>query len=652
MSTNDALARIFEEMADVLELSGANPFRVNAHRRVARVLESLGEDAASIVARNPDDLTSIEGIGDGSAKKIIEFVNTGRIAEHDELLREIPPQLPQLLKVQGLGPKTVRMLWQEAGIDSIASLKAALEAGKLDGLPRLGAKTIANLRESLEFLEHAGERIRLGDAMPVAESLVQFLAGRPGVEQAAFAGSLRRGRETIGDLDLLVAASTPAPIAEAFATMGTRSVEMKGAPAGVSRSKSVSTRAPSAPLPTVTKVLGHGDTKVSVRLNDRIQADLRIVPPDSFGAALLYFTGSKEHNVRLRERAIAQGMRLNEYGLFTDDGEAAPQDRGVRPLASKTEEQIYKRLGLPWIPPELREDRGECNGLVPAELVSLEDIRCELHAHTTASDGAMSIDELVAAARARGFHTIAVTDHSRSSVQANGLSPERLLVHIEAVRAAERRIGGIRVLAGSEVDIHADGSLDYDDDLLGQLDIVIASPHASLRQEPSKATARLITAIRHPMVHIIGHPTGRIINGRPGLEPDMAAVVAAAREAGTALEVNAHHLRLDLRDSHVRLAVEAGVPIAINCDVHGEGDFDELRYGVMTARRGWLTKSLCLNAWPAAKLHEWLRSKRTTTSEVTVPAPAPASATARASARAPASDAGRAPRRGSRGRRA
>ncbi|MBX3355199.1 MAG: PHP domain-containing protein [Phycisphaeraceae bacterium] len=645
MSTNASLAEIFESMADLLELTGANPFRVNAHRRVARAMESLGEDAAAIVGRDPSELTTIEGIGGGSAKKIEEFVRTGRIKEHQELLAEVPPGVPAMLRIPGLGPKTVRMLWNDAGIEDIAGLRTALDAGRLEGLPRLGPKSIANLRESLDFLEKSGGRARLGSAMPVAEAIVAMLAGLPGVERAAFAGSLRRGRETIGDLDILVAADNAGPVSEAFQAMdpkaggaptsgarkgakgrGAAGKARKGAPAAAQADEPQAVdgealahaatgdaaSSPHAELPRVAKVLAAGETKTSVRLDNGMQADLRVVPLGAFGAALLHFTGSKEHNVRLRERAIARGFRLNEYGLFPDDGEPAPQDRGVRPVAGKTEEEIYEALGLPWIPPELREDHGECSEPIPTDLVTIDDIRAELHAHTTASDGAMSIEALARAAKAQGFHTIAVTDHSRSSVQANGLSPERLLAHIDAIRAAEAKIGGIRLLAGSEVDIHADGSLDYDDELLARLDLVIASPHASLRQEPATATARLLAAVRHPLVHCIGHPTGRIINGRPGLEPDMPAIIAAARECGTALEINANHLRLDLRDAHVRMAVDAGVTIAINCDVHGEGDFNELRYGVMTARRGWLPRSLCINTWERDAIEAWLRAKRTT----------------------------------------
>lgn len=644
MSTNTALAEIFESMADLLELTGANPFRVSAHRRVARVLESLGEDVAAIVARNPKALTSIDGIGEGSAKKIEEFVRSGRVKEHEELLAQVPPGVPSLLRIQGLGPRTVQMLWKEAGIKDIPSLRAALERGTLEGLPRLGPRSIANLRESLDFLERSGGRALLGRAMPVAEAIVSMLAAIKGVEHAAFAGSVRRGRETIGDLDILVAADDPAPVSKAFQTM-------RAGDASLRRPREKGARETTrASMPAVTRVLAAGETRSSVELDHGMQADLRVVKPEAFGAALLYFTGSKEHNVRLRERAIARGMRLNEYGLFPDDGEPAPQDRGVRPVASATEESIYAALGLPWIPPELREDHGECSGEIPRDLVSIDDIRAELHAHTDASDGALSIEDLIRAAKDRGFHTIAVTDHSRSSVQANGLSVERLLAHIDSIREAAAKIGGIAVLAGSEVDIHADGSLDYDDETLSKLDIVVASPHASLRQDPVKATARLVAAVRHPLVHILGHPTGRLINERPGLEPDMKAVVAAAAERGTALEVNAHFQRLDLRDAHVRMAVEARVPIAVNCDVHALDDFDNLRYGVMTARRGWLTREFCVNAWDAKTLKEWLAAKRH--GGATPAVRAPRGARTRPAPGAPLSDEGRAARRGSRGRRA
>jgi DNA polymerase (family 10) len=325
----------------------------------------------------------------------------------------------------------------------------------------------------------------------------------------------------------------------------------------------------------------------------------------------MYFTGSKEHNVRLRERALKKGFTLNEYGLFPDDDEKEPpQRRGVKPVAASTEAGVYKKLGLPEIPPELREDRGELDLEETPRLVELDDIAAELHAHTTASDGILSVVELATEAKKRGFHTIAVTDHSKSSAIANGLSPERLREHIAAVHAARELVHGITILAGSEVDILADGHLDYTDDLLAQLDIVVASPHTALSQDAATSTKRLLKAIAHPLVHIVGHPTGRLINRRAGLPLNMAEIVAAAVEHDVALEINAHWMRLDLRDTHVRAAVDAKCKIAIDCDVHEPMDFDNLRFGVATARRGWVTPELCINTWPAKKLHAWLRAKR------------------------------------------
>ena len=364
-------------------------------------------------------------------------------------------------------------------------------------------------------------------------------------------------------------------------------------------------------MPGVTEVLVRAETKCSVRLELGAQADLRLVDAAAFGAALLYFTGSKAHNIVLRERAIKRGLRLNEYGLFPHDDQATgtPQERGVAPVAAETEAAIYTALELPFIPPELREDRGEFDA-EPPTLVTCEDIRAELHAHTTASDGRLSIAELAAEAKHRGFHTIAVTDHSTSSVQANGLDPDRLRAHIDAIREADAGMSGITILAGSEVDILTDGRLDYEDDLLAELDIVVASPHAALTQDGATATKRLLAAIRHPLVHIIGHPTGRIIGRREGLDPDIEALVAAAVEHDTALEINANHRRLDLRDVHIRAAREAGAKIAIDTDAHAPRDFDQLRYGVITARRGGLTAAGCVNTWTQEKLHAWLKSKR------------------------------------------
>ncbi len=586
MSTNRELSKIFGQMAAALELLGANRFRVNAHQRVARLLKDLTEDVGATVEEDPSTagkrLAELPGIGKGSAEKLVEYVQTGEVVEHGKLLQEVPKGLFDVLDIPGVGPKAAKLMWDQLGITSVADLKAQIDSPELAALPRLGKKSIENIKKAIAFSEKGGSRIPIGIARPLAIELRAALAAVPGVHRAEFAGSLRRGRETIGDLDFLVAAEDPERVREVFVT-----------------------------LPAVTQVLARGETKCSVRLEVKdvvLQADLRLVPEAAYGAALMYFTGSKEHNVRMRERAIQRQQRLNEYGLFAGT-EERPQDRGEEPLAV-TEEAIYQALDLPFVAPELREDRGEMDGGVPERLIELEDIRAELHAHTVASDGSLTIDQLAAEAQRRGFHTLAVTDHSQSSVIANGLKPERLRRHIEAVREADQRIDGIRILAGSEVDILIDGSLDYDDDLLAELDVVVASPHASLRQDPATATARLLRAIRHPLVHIIGHPTGRIVNRREGLSPDMGALFAAATEHDTALELNANWHRLDLRDSHLRSALEAGCKIAIDTDAHEASNFDFLVYGILTARRAGLTPQGCINTWAADELHSWLRSKR------------------------------------------
>ena len=584
MSSNEDIGAIFEEMATLLELTGANGFRVNAHTKVARVVEGLSSDLGE-VARGEKALTElqkIDGIGKSSAEKIVAFVGTGTVPELDELRAEVPDGLRTVMQVPGLGPKTVRRFWQEASVESLADLEAALDDGRLEALPRMGRKTLDNIRASIEFMKSAGDRRRLGDALPLAERVVAVMEAVPGMRRVAWAGSLRRGQETIGDIDILVSTDDPEAASTAFREQ-----------------------------PGVSRVLVAGETKSSVRLEEGIQVDLRVVPEEVWGATLMYFTGSKDHNVALRERAIARGLRLNEYGLFPEDDEATPpQQRGIAPVAASTEAEIYEALELPWIPPELRVDRDEFNRPIPGDLVTVEAIRAELHSHTTASDGKLSIDELAAAAMAGGREILAITDHSRSSAQANGLDVDRLRRHADAIREADARIDGIRLLAGSEVDIHADGSLDYEDDVLAMLDVVVASPHASLRQEPAVATARLCAAARHPLVSIIGHPTGRIIGSRKGLEPDIEAVIAAAIEGGTALEINSNPLRLDLRDIHVRAAVEAGCLISINTDAHRAEHLEFIRYGVLTGRRGRLEAEGCINTWAPDRLLAWLARNR------------------------------------------
>ncbi|MBX3357032.1 MAG: PHP domain-containing protein [Phycisphaeraceae bacterium] len=621
MSVNAALAERFSMIAKMMDLLGENRFKAIAHDRAARAIEGLSYDLAPIAADGDNArkrLMEIDGIGEKIADKIIEYCRTGSITELDELAASVPPGILGLMNIPGLGPKTVSVLWKEGGVTDLASLKKIIDDGSILKLPRMGAKSVDKLKESIALAEQGSARLPLGLAAPVAERFVARLKDIKGIKQIAFAGSLRRGKDTIGDIDILIATTSPAAASEAFRSM-----------------------------PEVVQVLAAGESKSSVRAlinpdlgrwtlegkegdevpapsstkpersGPSVQVDLRVVPTAAWGAALMYFTGSKEHNVRLRELALKQNLTLNEYGLFPeDDQDSPPQSRGVKPVASRTEEDIYAALGFDFIPPELREDRGELDAFArkpskraPAEptLVTIEDIKAELHAHTTASDGRMSIEELAEHAKKRGFHTIAVTDHSRSSAIANGLSVERLLEHIDAVHAAAAKAKGITILAGSEVDILADGSLDYPDRVLKQLDVVVASPHSSLSQDPATATKRLLSAIKNPFVHILGHPTGRLINRRPGLSPDIAALIAAAKEHDVALEINAHWMRLDLRDIHVRAAVDAGCLIAVDCDVHEADDYDNLRFGISTARRGWLTPDLCINTWPARKLHAWLK---------------------------------------------
>ncbi|MFM9995056.1 MAG: DNA polymerase/3'-5' exonuclease PolX [Phycisphaerales bacterium] len=600
MSANQAVADLLTRISQMQDLLGEDSFRSSSNARAARTIADLTTDVAALAADRAE-LLDVPGIGPKIADKVIEFVTTGRIREYDEYLKKVPAGLLALLNVPGLGPKTVRLLWTERGVTDVAGLKRIIEDGSILTVPRMGAKSVEKIKASLAFMETSGQRLPLGLAVPIAKRFVEHLSKIKGVDRVAYAGSLRRGKDTIGDIDILVSARDPGPVGEAFRAM-----------------------------PGVREVLSAGETKASIRyaiasddatltkdgedirgtLGPTVQVDLRVLPAASWGAALMYFTGSKEHNIRLRERAIKMGYTLNDWGLFPiDEEKTAPHLRGVKPVAGKSEEEIYAKLGLPYLPPEVREDRAELTLKETPRLVELTDIRAELHAHTTASDGMMSIEELVGEAKRRGFHTIAVTDHSKSSAQAGGLSVERLMEHIEAVRAVGAKTKGITVLVGSEVDILADGRLDYDDAVLKQLDVVVASPHTALSQEAEAATKRLLAAIRNPYVHVLGHPTGRIVNRRPGLSPDVGAMIAAAKEHRVALEINAHWLRLDLRDTHVRAATDAGCLIAIDCDDHSPEDFDNLGYGVTTARRGWLTPEACVNAWSAKKLHEWLKSK-------------------------------------------
>lgn len=600
MSLNKALATQLTEIAQMLELLGENPFKVNAHTRAARILKDMAQPIEDL-ASDRAALVAINGIGPKIADKIIEYVQTGSISEHEQLAARVPTGLMALLHIPGLGPKTVRMLWNDKGVTDLAALEAIIEDGSILQLPRMGKKAVEKIQRAIAFTKQQTGRYLLGVAMPRGESIVETLKAQVDLIDISLAGSLRRGKETIGDIDILACSKHPKQVHEALVN-----------------------------LPEVIEVLAHGETKSSVRIalsppSDRwnttpdadtthaIQVDLRTIDEASWGAALLYFTGSKAHSVRLRERALNMDLTLNEYGLYpNDDDPIPPQSRHITPVAAATERGIYANLKLPYIPPELREDRGELELTSTPTLIEVADIKAECHAHTTESDGKLSLDELVSLAHDRGFHTIAVTDHSQSATIANGLSVKRLKTQRKAIEAYRATRKDMSILHGCEVDILADGSLDYDDDILNWLDIVVASPHAALSQDSAAATKRLLKAIENPHVNIIGHPTGRLINKRKGLEPDMTELYAACVEHDVAMEINAHPMRLDLRDIHVHAAVEAGCLIAIDCDVHRAEDYENLRYGVLTGRRGWLDPKRCINTWSKTALGKWIRKKHTT----------------------------------------
>ncbi len=572
---NAHIARLFEEIGDLLEIRGENPFRVRAYRRAAESLEALAEDVAAVAER--DGLEKIPGIGRDLAGKIQEFLKTGGIAYLEELRREIPAGVVELMGIRGVGPRTAKLLFGQAGVDSVEKLEALARAGTLAGLPGIKAKTEQNILKGIAVWKAGRERMPLGRALALADAIVGALQALPGVTRVETAGSLRRMRETVKDIDILVTARDAAPVMRAFVG-----------------------------LPGVAEVLAHGETKSSVRLPEGIQADLRVVEPEAFGAALQYFTGSKAHNIRVRDLAVRKGLKLSEYGVFAA--------RGERRVAGASEEEVYAALGLPWIPPELREDAGEVEAALEGRLPALVDpghIRGDLHCHTDWSDGRITLEELVCAAKARGYEYVAIADHSRSSTVANGLDARRLEQQLKAIEALRERVKGITILAGSEVDIRADGTLDFPDELLARLDVVVASVHSRFTQGERAMTDRIVRALRNPHLRILGHATGRLLGERDPYPVDLDAVFAAARDGGVAVEINASPQRLDLKDQHARRAREQGVMLAINTDAHAEPHLDSMRLGVATARRAWLGPEAILNTKSARDLRAWLRAKPT-----------------------------------------
>ena len=571
---NAEIAALFSEIADFLEIKGENPFRVRAYRRAAQAMEGLAEDVAALADRG--ELLEIPGIGRDLAGKIQEFLQCGVVEYLEGLRREIPVGVVELMRIHGVGPKTAKLLYEQIGVDSVEKLEELAKEHKLAGLPGIQAKTEENILKGIAVWRGGRERTPLGAALTLAETILETLRDLEEVDQISTAGSLRRMKETVKDIDILVTSKTPARIMEVFVG-----------------------------LPNVAEVLAHGETKSSLRLREGIQVDLRVVEPDCFGAALQYFTGSKQHNIRVRELAQRRELKVSEYGVF--DG------RSGKRVAGATEEDVYRAVGLPFIPPELREDTGEIEAALADRLptlVALADIRGDLQLHTTWSDGAHSLADLAAGVQTKGYQYMAVTDHSKSVTVANGMDEARVVQMIAEVRSLNRRLRRFRVLAGCEVDILADGSLDFPDEILAQLDLVQISVHSRFKMSLEEMTARITRAVRHPLVHILGHPTGRLIGERAAYEVDMEAVLQSAKVAGIAVEINASPSRLDLNDLHARRAKDLGIPITISTDAHTMPQLDFMRYGVAVARRAWLTPGDVLNTLPDRDLLSWLGQRR------------------------------------------
>jgi DNA polymerase (family 10) len=571
---NREIAAVFEEISNLMKIIQDDPkwtFKAAAYDRAKRTIEGLPEQLEDI-ARDPKRrLTDIPGIGEDLAKKIIELVETGKSKYHQEQLAKVPASLLQLLQLQTVGPQKVRLFYKQAGIKTIDDLEAAAQAGRLRDLPGMSVKSEENILKALEVYRRAAGRFRLDTAYETAQELTHYLEEFSGVEEVTAAGSLRRGRETVGDLDLLVTGHDHAGIADHFAR-----------------------------FPGLAQLLAKGEDKVSVKLQNDLQVDVRLLDRESYGAALQYFTGSKEHNVALRERAKKRGWKLSEYGLF----------KGEEALASRTEEGIYAKLDLPWIPPELRENLGEIEAAEKGELpklVELEDIKGDLQMHTTASDGRASVEEMAEAAKQLGYEYILITDHSKAVTIANGLDEKRAVENIQRIKAARKKVRGIKIWTGAEVDILGDGSLDYPDEILKQFDIVLVSVHSRMNMPGPEMTVRLLKALANPYVRILGHPTGRQILKRDPFVFDLEKVFAAAKEYGVILELNAHPERLDLCDRHLKLARDRGMQVIISTDAHSPDHLKLMHYGVVTARRGWLRKEDVLNTLPPEKLLESLR---------------------------------------------
>ncbi len=570
---NEELANVFTRIADLLEIKGEIIYKFLAYRKASDSLRNLAENADTLYRQGR--LTEIPGVGKAISEKIGELLDTGKLQFLERLEQEVPPSLIDLLQVPDVGPKKAALFWKQGGITTLAELEAAARAGKLRHLPGLGEKSEARILTGIEALARRSKRMLLGTARPIVQRWIEQLRGIPGVVRLEAAGSLRRWRATVGDLDLVAACTDPLPLMQAFTS-----------------------------APEVARVLGQGENKSSIELDSGITMQLWAQPPERFGTLWQFVSGSKDHNVRLRELAQKRELSLSERAI---------QDANGQEQLFADEEGVYAALGLPWIPPELREDRGEIQAALAGSLPHLVvpgDLTADLHMHTTWSDGSATILEMARAAQLRGLKLIAITDHSGGLGVAGGLSVERLREQRQAIQDAQTQLGdSIRLLHGAEVDIRSDGTLDYPDEVLAELDIVVASLHANLRQPAEAITARLLSALRNPHVDIIGHPSGRLINHRESADLDWEAILSAAREHGVVLEINSNPARLDLDEVYVRRAVEMGIPMAISTDAHSTLDLALGIYGVSVARRAWAEAQHIFTAWQPEKILGWIKNK-------------------------------------------
>ncbi len=572
--TNREIAELFNTIADMLEIKGEIIHRVLAYRNAADSIRELPRDLRAYAAEGK--LEEIPNVGKIIAEKIQEIIDTDKLDFYEKLSAEVPRGVVDILHINGVGPKRAKQFW-DSGLTSVEMVEQAAREGKLRSFPGMGAKSEAKIIEGIESLKRraANTRVPLGLALPAAERLLHELLCLPEAGKGSVAGSIRRGRPTIGDVDLLVSSSAPQPIMDAFVKM-----------------------------PEVARVLGHGEKKSSVELHNGLQVDLRVIQPERWGTALCYFTGSQKHNIHIRELALQRGLSLNEHAFTkVDDGSE---------ILCATEEEVYQQLGLAWIPPEIREDWGEIEAAAQnniPRLIEVDDIRSDLHMHTVWSDGTASIREMAEAAQARGHKFIVITDHSRSATIANGLSIERLLAQRDEIRKVDADMRPFRVFHGTEMEIKADGELDFPDDILAELDFVVASLHVGLRQPREQVTARLLNAIRNPHVDLIGHPRGQLIPDRDPADLDMDAVFEAAKQSGIALEINANPERLDLEAQYARRAAEMGIPICIDTDAHSKNELDLMRFGIMTARRGWVQPHQVINTWSLEQFEAWVTAR-------------------------------------------